>query len=84
MDELHEQLGENIRHYAKKRGIPLYHVADRTQCSRSHFWAILGAERSPTLRMIAAIAEALDVTVNELLEAPTTKTTRRGRPRSKR
>jgi hypothetical protein len=67
VDEVHRRLARNIRRLARKRGILLSHVPDRAAVGRSHFFAVLGGERSPTLAWLTRVARALGVDVVELL-----------------
>jgi transcriptional regulator with XRE-family HTH domain len=63
-------LGARIRELAAKQGIAMTHLPDRAGVSRSHFWAVIQAERSPTLSWIAKLAVALGSDPAELLKRP--------------
>lgn len=66
-DEVQRRLASRIREIAKKRGVPLAHLADRSGTSRSHLWNVLAGAKAPTLTWIVSIANALEVDVSELL-----------------
>ena len=68
MDELHRRLEARIREWAKRRKIAITHLPDRAAVTRSHFWAVLRGQRSPTLKWIAKIAKALDIDAADLLK----------------
>ena len=67
VDELHRRLAANIRGIAQERQIALTHLPDRAGVTRSHFWAVLRGEKSPTLRWLERLAKALNVDAAELL-----------------
>jgi hypothetical protein len=67
VDALQRRVVRRIREIANRRGIPLSLLSDRADVARSHFWSVLGGEKSPTLRWLAKVACALDVDVEELV-----------------
>jgi transcriptional regulator with XRE-family HTH domain len=67
VDALHRRVIRRIRETAKQRGIPLSQLSDRAAVARSHFFSVLAGEKSPTLRWLGKIAEALHVDAQELL-----------------
>jgi len=67
VDELHKRLAANVRRIANERGISLTHLPDHAGITRSHFWAVLAGDKSPTLRWLQTLAKALDVDVADLL-----------------
>lgn len=58
---LQRTLARRIREVAAERGIPLTHLADRADVSRSHLWRVMDGDCSPTLALIERLAAALDV-----------------------
>jgi DNA-binding phage protein len=59
-----------VRVLAEQRGMPLSILADFAGVSRSHFFDVLAARKSPTLDWLVKVAAALDVDVVELLVPP--------------
>ncbi len=77
VDELQLRVVARIRECAEARGVQLSHVADRAGVSRSHFWDVLAGRKSPTLKWLVAVAEALEVDAGDLLAStPPTSWTR--------
>jgi len=70
MDQYHQILAQRIRDLADAKGIALTYLADLSGRSRSHFWDIMGGRKSPTLKWLIGIAEALEVEPWELLVPP--------------
>lgn len=68
MDQYHQQLAVRIRAIAKEKGVPLTHLADLSGRSRSHFWDVMACRKSPTLKWLISLAEALEVEPAELLK----------------
>ena len=66
MDALHRRVVARMRVLSKKKKVPISHLPDRADVSRSHFWEVMGCRKSPTLQWLERIAEALDVDVEEL------------------
>jgi len=64
---LEQTLARRIREVAADKGIPISHIADRAGIARSHLFALLRGDRSPTLSLIQRIALVLDVDPLELL-----------------
>ena len=67
MDRHHPGLAARIRTLAEQRGVTLTHLADFSGRSRSHFWDVMAGRKSPTLKWMVSIAEALEVEPMELL-----------------
>jgi transcriptional regulator with XRE-family HTH domain len=67
VDELHKRVATAIRRIATERKMPLTHLPDRAGVTRSHFWAVLGGKKSPTLRWLERVADALDVDVSDFV-----------------
>lgn len=65
---LERTLALRLREVARKKGRPLYVVAELAGFSRPAFWAILNQASSPTLNTVQRLAEALGVGPLELLE----------------
>ncbi len=70
MDELQRRLVSHVRELARKRGIPLSHVPDRSGLGRSHFFDVLAGRASPTLDWVAKIASVFEIDPVELLAPP--------------
>lgn len=68
MDELQRRLVNHVRELARKRGIPLSHVPDRSGLGRSHFFDVLAGRASPTLDWVAKIASVFEIDPVELFE----------------
>lgn len=60
-------LGKNIRLRRQLLGLRQEDLAEKCLCSTSHIGAVEKARTIPSLEMIIRIANALDVTVDELL-----------------
>lgn len=84
MDELHQRVVDHIRAKAEAIKIPVSHLPDRAGVSRSHFWQVLSGEKSPTLRWLGRIAEALSADVEELLQRPEKPAKKKTEPARKR
>ncbi len=56
-----------IRALAAERSIAVTHLPDRAGVSRSHFFNVMGGRKSPTLRWIGLIADALEVDAADLI-----------------
>lgn len=60
-------IGKNIRRYRQIRGMRQEDLAEKCNCSNSHIGQIENARGIPSLDMIVRIANALSVTVDQLL-----------------
>lgn len=60
-------LGKNIRKYRLIQGFSQEQLAERCGCSNSHIGQIENARGIPSLDMVVQIANALSVTVDQLL-----------------
>jgi Cro/C1-type helix-turn-helix DNA-binding protein len=50
-----------------ERKIPISHLPDHADVSRSHFWDVMAGKKSPTLAWLDKIARALDADVADLV-----------------
>lgn len=66
-DSLLTTVAARVRELSAERGVTLTHVADFSGRSRSHFWDIMAGRKSPTLRWLVGVAQALEVEPWELL-----------------
>jgi lambda repressor-like predicted transcriptional regulator len=66
-------VAENIRAFARIRGISLNSLADFAQVSRSQLHAVLATAAAPTTDWLAKIAEVLEVEPSELLASSVTR-----------
>lgn len=62
-----EELGTNLRELRRERGMSQQALADRAGVSRNFVAQIERGESTPTVSLLARIAEALGATVGELL-----------------
>lgn len=60
-------IGKNIRKYRKMRELRQEDLAELCDCSNSHIGQIENARGVPSLEMIVKIANALSITVDQLL-----------------
>jgi len=60
-------LGQNIRQYRVRAGLRQEDLAELCDCSNSHIGQIENARTIPSLEMVVNIANALRVTVDQLL-----------------
>lgn len=67
MDALHRRVTKRIRELAGERKIPISHLPDHADVSRSHFWDVMAGKKSPTLAWLDKIARALDADVSDLV-----------------
>jgi transcriptional regulator with XRE-family HTH domain len=77
---VHRRIAGRIRQLAQERGLPLSHLPDRAGVTRSHFYEVLGARKSPTVTWLAKVARALDVDVADLVVRPAQRGDRVGGP----
>lgn len=66
-EELRARVAARIREVAKRKGIPLTHLADRADVSRAHLWTVLNGESAASLDFLAKVAKALGVDPDELV-----------------
>lgn len=62
-------LGQNIRKYRTISGLRHEDLAEKCNCSNSHIGQVENARTIPSLDMVVTIANALNVTVDQLLIA---------------
>ena len=67
MDLNYILIGKHIREYREKKGISQEEIADTLGISWRHFNYIEHGERKTSIDMIVSIANALDVTTDDLL-----------------
>lgn len=63
----YEALGKNIKKYRSLKGLTQAQLAEICNCSNSHIGQIENARVTPSLEMTVLIANALAVTVDQLL-----------------
>ena len=68
MDRHHRDAAQRIRALADEKGITLTYLADFSGRSRSHFWDVMAGRKSPTLKWLVSIADALGAEPWELLK----------------
>ena len=61
-------IGKNIKRYRLAQGLRQEDLAERCDCSNSHIGQIENGVGIPSLEMIVRIANALSVTVDQLLK----------------
>ena len=66
MEEIEKQFGERVREIRQAKGLSQEVLAFKTGVHRTYLGGIERGERNPSLKNIAAIAEALGVTLSEL------------------
>jgi transcriptional regulator with XRE-family HTH domain len=62
------KFGERIRYYAAKRGVTIGQLAEGANISRSHLYRILNENTQPHFPTLAKLANALEITLAQLLE----------------
>lgn len=67
VDDLVPVNGKRLRAYRKQRDWSQAHLADRAQVSRSYVAEIERGKKNPRLLYAKALAEALSVTVDDLI-----------------
>lgn len=60
-------LGKEIKRYRKKAGLTQEELAEIIDCSNTHIGQIENAGTKPSLEMVVRIANALNVTIDQLL-----------------
>ena len=63
-------IGDNMRNIRKQKSMTLQQLADILGCSQQNISQYESGKRTPKLKTIQKIADALDVNVNDLLENP--------------
>ncbi len=66
MDAAHTRVARNVRRIARTKRLAITHVADRAGVSRAELFNVLGGEKSPTVRLLVKLADALEVDIAEL------------------
>ncbi len=65
-NNIRTRFGDRVRELRKLRGLSQEDFADKARVHRTYMGGIERGERNPSLKNIAAIADALDVTLSEL------------------
>ena len=68
MSDIRNNFGKRVRELRLARGLSQEELAFRTGVHRTYLGGIERGERNPALKNIAAIAEALDVSLPELFQ----------------
>ena len=66
--EYQQVFGKRVRELRKERGLSQVELATKVGIDRSYMGFLERGERNPSLEVIAKIAEALNVTPDELLK----------------
>jgi len=69
LETLQKRLGDRVRELRSERKLSQEELAYKAGVHRTYLGGIERGERNPSLRNIAAIAEALDVTLSELFSS---------------
>lgn len=67
-DELHRRLAHRIDLLRREKGWSVNRFADFAGVNSGALWRILHGERSPTVRMLQKLADALETTVPALFQ----------------
>ena len=65
-EELLKKLAENIRIQRAKKQLSQEYLAEQADITPQHLYRIENAKVCPTILVVANIAKALDITLNEL------------------
>ena len=63
-------IGDTMRNIRKQKGMTLQQLADILGCSQQNISQYESGKRTPKLKTVQKIADALNVNVNDLLESP--------------
>ena len=63
-------IGDNMRNIRKQKSMTLQQLADILGCSQQNISQYENGKRTPKLKTVQKIADALNVNVNDLLENP--------------
>lgn len=66
-EELKDHLRDNIAFYLKKKGMTTYRLAKITDEPLNTMYRIVGGKNEPGATLLLRIAEALDVSVEDLI-----------------
>ncbi len=72
MKKIEKQFGSRVRELRLKTGLSQEELAFKVGVHRTYLGGIERGERNPSLKNIAAIAKALDITLSELFAFDTT------------
>jgi transcriptional regulator with XRE-family HTH domain len=67
VDAMHKEMARKIQQAAKRKGWSVNQVADFSGLGRGSLSEIMRGQRSPTLRTLRKIADALDVDLRDLV-----------------
>ena len=67
MDLNYASLGDNIRHYRKKRGLTQEKLAELANLGTSHIGKIENAKAVPSFKTVVSIANKLKVGIDQLI-----------------
>ena len=67
MELNYKSLGKNIKKYRHISGMRQYDLAEKCDCCDSHLGQIENGNNTPSLELLVKIANALSVTVDQLL-----------------
>ena len=73
METIIEKLGERIRTLRRERGLTQHDLAEKAEVDSKYIGQIERAETNPTIKLIARIAEELNVSLAELFTFPPEK-----------
>lgn len=68
MDEISKKLGENLRRIRKEKGMTQEDLCNVLDLDRGYISSIENGKRNPTLSTLKKLADALKVSVDELLK----------------
>lgn len=73
MKSIEKSFGQRIKQLRRQRGLSQEELAFRSGVHRTYLGGIERGERNPSLRNIAAVARALDISLSELFLFKVTK-----------
>jgi len=65
-NEIAQTVSQNLRLWRTRRGLTQAQIAGRLGVSQSHFSRLELGKKTPSLRTLGRLAQALEVTVSEL------------------
>lgn len=75
-EQAKRHIAANLTRLLKERGVSQSELARRTKEARMTIWRTASGLHVPSAALLARIAEALETTLDELLEAPQKKSRR--------
>ena len=70
-DRVHRQLILSVRGHMRRKAWSVNKLADFSGLGRGYLSDVLTAKKSPTVRTLVKIADALEIEVRDLFETPT-------------